>query len=56
MSKKSKEEEKQGSKVTVKLSGEVLERVLKERAKREEETKKPVSIAEVVNGLLLRRV
>lgn len=55
MSKKSKEEERQ-SKVTVKLSGEVLEKVLKERAKREEETKKPVSIAEVVKGLLLKGV
>ena len=56
MSEKCKEEEKQEGKVTVKLSGEVLERVLKERAKREEETKKPVSIAEVVKGLLLKGV
>lgn len=39
---------------TVKLKGEVLERVLRERAKRERETKEAVSIAEVVKEIILR--
>lgn len=44
----------EGEGVTVKLKGEVLETVLKERAKREKETKKPFSIAEVVKEIIKR--
>ena len=56
MDKKKSKGERENDEVTIKIKGEVLERVLKERAKRERETKKPVSIAEVVKGLLLRAV
>ena len=40
--------------VTVKLKGDVLEKVLKERAKRERETKRAFSISEVVKEMVLR--
>lgn len=54
MNKKNESEKGVSEGVTVKLKGEVLERVLKERAKREKETKKAVSIAEVVKEIVLR--
>jgi hypothetical protein len=53
MDKKKSKGERENDEVTIKIKGEVLERVLKERAKREKETKKPVSIAKVVNEMLL---
>jgi len=46
---------KKGSEeVTVKLKGEVLEKVLKMRGERERETKKATSIAEVVKEIILK--
>ena len=52
MSKKRKE----GKEVTIKLRGKVLESVLKERARREEEIKEPISIAKVVEGIVLEKL
>ena len=46
--------ERENDEVTIKIKGDVLERVLEERAKREKETKKPVSIAKAVNEIIKR--
>lgn len=42
--------------VSIKLSGEVLEAVLKERAKREAQEKRVISVKEVVEMLILEGV
>jgi len=53
MDKKEGKVERANDEVTIKIKGEVLERVLGVRAKRERETKKPVSMTEVVNGIIM---
>lgn len=50
------EKETRGSEeLTIKLRGAVLERILEERAKREREAKRAISIAEVVREILTGR-
>ena len=45
--------ERENDEVTIKIKGNVLERVLDVRGKRERETKRPVSMTEVVNGIIM---
>ena len=53
MNEKRGEGERANDEVTIKIKGDVLQRVLDARAKREKETKRPVSMAEVVNKIIL---